>query len=143
MRMDRHSQEDAEFGVSLICLEGWDQGMGSPELQDHPVGSGISNPGYYRPYAKSLERAQANMGFEKRLQISLLGNSQKTAPALLWTGHHCCSRIQPSPGLGWVLPHGIGAGTSLPKCGGEASCKAHRNQHDASLDTRVMVRQLT
>jgi len=75
--MDGHSQEDEEFGVSLICLEGRDMGMQSLELQDHPGGGGFSSPRYYRAYPKSPERAQANMGFEKWLQISLLRNSQR------------------------------------------------------------------
>ena len=75
--MDGHSQ----VGVSFVSLEGWDWGMQSPELRDHPAGSGISSPGYYQPYPKSPERAQANIGFEKQLPISLLGNSQRNSPS--------------------------------------------------------------
>lgn len=79
--------------MSLVFLEGWGWGMQSPELQDHPAGSGISSLECYRPYLKFPERAQANMGFEKRLQISRLETVKETASALLWTGHHHCSRI--------------------------------------------------
>lgn len=65
--------------MSLVFLEGWGWGMQSLELQDHPAGSGISSSECYQPYLKFPERAQANMGFEKWLQMSLLGNSQRNS----------------------------------------------------------------
>lgn len=80
--MDGHSQDDEGFGMSFVSLEGWDWGMQSTELQDHPAGSRISSLGYYRLCPRFPERARANTGFEKQLQISLLGNKE-TAPVLL------------------------------------------------------------
>lgn len=103
------------------------------------LGSRISSLGCYQPYPKSSAGPQANVGFEKQMQISLLGNSQRNSPGVA---------VDRPPLLQWDTAvagawrgsaHGTGARTPLLKGGGEAGCKDHCSQHDASLEAKVLI----
>lgn len=114
--MDRHSQEDEEFGGSLTCLDAWDQGMQSPELQEHLVGNGIAAWGIISPVQNPQKGFKQRWELRNSCKSPCLGTVKEAAPAL-WTGHHHRSRIEPLPGPGGALPRSISAVTSLPNGG--------------------------